>query len=67
MIRIHWSEPQRHGSADPDPYQNVTDQQHCIKDIFPNETRTTKFGCRPNVLSFVDLAEFCCHFSDSWE
>ncbi len=22
---------QRHGSADPDPYQNVMDPQHCLK------------------------------------
>ena len=36
MMKIAGSESgsisQRHGSADPDPHQNVMDPQHCIKD-----------------------------------
>jgi hypothetical protein len=39
-VPVSGSIGQRHGSADPDPYQNVTDQQQCIKVIFPTGTKT---------------------------
>jgi hypothetical protein len=32
VFRPPGSVSQRYGSADPDPYQNVTDLQHCVQD-----------------------------------
>ncbi len=46
MTKIARSISQRHGSADPDPYQNVMDPQHCL---FPKLTGTVLnavFGIR---------------------
>ncbi len=37
-IRIH-SQTQRYGSADPDPYQNFMDLQHCYKGSEPTQER----------------------------
>jgi hypothetical protein len=31
---------QRHGPADPDPYQNVTDPQHCFHRYFSHQYLT---------------------------
>jgi hypothetical protein len=54
---------QRHGSADPDPPQNVMDPQHCFKRInmiwffdaqwFKNETHTDLMNSNLTVLSSI--------------
>jgi hypothetical protein len=44
---------QRHGSTNPDPYQNVTDPQHCLK---KNKKFLFKFfvnGVTTKMLSYI--------------
>ncbi len=38
----HWRKWQRYGSADPDPYRNVTDPQHCLQ-IFQHFSIGSKY------------------------
>jgi hypothetical protein len=41
---------QRHGSADPDPYQNFTDPQHCFQKVIT----TKEVTCGISGLQHID-------------
>jgi hypothetical protein len=43
LLRLQYPDPLvrgRYGSADPDPFQNVTDSQHCLKQIIRRSNKS---------------------------
>jgi hypothetical protein len=62
---------QRHGSANPDPYQNVSDPQHCILKIIISISKcyNTRIQVllRPRFLNWVTRSDYltlASYFSD---
>ena len=77
-IAVSGSIIQRHGSADPDPYQNVMDPQHCLVPLWESvfayfsQDKMIKLNgegkMRPDVVSLMSSAQvrsFIFSFSSS--